>query len=83
MQLPRLLVGALCGCLFFNAAQAAERVSPEGKWTFDDHITIPTLLDPFDPGSNVIQLPANIFVPTQANAGQTFPAIIYISSWAL
>jgi len=83
MQLPRIAAGLLCASLFFSTAYAVERVSPDGKWTFDDHITIPTLLDPFDPGSTIAQLPANIFVPSTADASQTFPAIIYISSWAV
>lgn len=82
MQL-RLALAFVFACLFFGTAQAVERVSPDGKWTFDDHITVPTLLDPFDPGSEIIQLPANIFVPSSADANATFPAIVYISSWAL
>lgn len=82
MQL-RNVVGLLCACLFFSSAQAAERISPEGKWVFDDTIHIPSLLDPFDPGSEVIQLPANIFVPTDSDPAATYPAIIFISSWAL
>ncbi len=82
MQLQNI-VAVLCACLFFTTAQAAERTSPEGKWVFDDQITIPTLLDPADPGSEIIQLPANIFVPVSADPAATFPTVIFISSWAL
>lgn len=82
MQL-RNIVGMICACLFFTTAQAVEKTSPDGKWIFDDTISVPTLLDPFDPGSEIVGLRANIFVPVSADPAQTYPAVIFISSWAL
>lgn len=78
----RSLLGLAFACAF-SLAHAIELVSPDNQWTFDDTIKIPTPLDPSEPNSELIQLPANIFVPTSSDADATYPAIIFVSSWAI
>lgn len=78
----RGLVALLC-VFQIHTLHASERISPENLWTYDDDITVPTLLEPSDSTSESIYLPANIFVPTSSDPSAKFPAIIFISSWAL
>lgn len=71
-------------CLFHTSLfSAEERLSPDNLWVYDDDITIPTKLNPADPATETIYLPANIFVPTSDDPNKLFPAVIFISSWAL
>jgi len=81
-QFTKGLVALLC-VFQIHSIQAAERISPNNLWIYNDDIGVPTLTDPSDPSSDVIYLPANIFVPTSADPDARFPAIIFISSWAL
>ncbi|RLT97987.1 MAG: hypothetical protein D9N14_10135 [Ketobacter sp.] len=83
---PRQLVVAVATILFSFFAistQASEKISEDNLWVYDDDITVPSLLHPADPASEVIYLPANVFVPTSDDPSERFPAIIFISSWAL
>ena len=72
----------LCSLLTISA-QASEFGNDESLWIYDDDITVPSLLNPGDPSSEVIYLPANIFVPKSEDPDARFPAVIFISSWAL
>ena len=74
---------ALIVAVFSPAAFSAETTDSENRWTFNDDIYVPSLLDPSDPNSEEIGLPANIFIPNSDDPNATFPAIIFISSWAL
>ncbi|HAG96909.1 MAG: hypothetical protein CMK83_16755 [Pseudomonadales bacterium] len=83
LQYLKVVIATLLYLLMQTPAAAAERISPNNLWVYDDDITIPTLLNPSDPASDTIYLPANIFVPTSDDPNQRFPAVIFISSWAL
>ena len=72
----------LCSLLTISA-QASEFGNDESLWIYDDDITVPSLLNAGDPSSEVIYLPANIFVPKSEDPDARFPAVIFISSWAL
>ncbi|RLU03556.1 MAG: hypothetical protein D9N11_03510, partial [Ketobacter sp.] len=72
----------LCSLLAFSA-HASENESEADLWIYDDDITVPSLLNPNDPASEVIYLPANVFVPKSDDPDARFPAVIFISSWAL
>lgn len=81
-MITRNLLGLLLACNL-SIAHGIELISKEGKWTFNDQVYVPTLLDPFDPASEQIGLPANIFIPTSDDPAQTFPAVIFVSSWGI
>lgn len=85
MNLRQVVVTvATAFCLFVSLnSLAAEKTSEEGLWVYDDDITVPSLLDPSDPTSEVIYLPANVFVPTSDDPDARFPTVVFISSWAL
>ena len=85
MNLRQIVVaGATVFCSLFSLNTiAAEKISEDNLWVYDDDITVPTLADPTDPASEVFYLPANIFVPTSDDPNAKFPAIVFISSWAL
>lgn len=79
-----------CGglCLAFLClsvpAQAIEKQSPDGLWTYDDAVTIPVSRNPEDAAeTRVMDLPANVFVPTGIGDGETRPAIVFVNSWTL
>ena len=80
LQYLKVVIATLLYLLMQTPAAAAERISPNNLWVYDDDITIPTLLNPSDPASDTIYLPANIFVPTSDDPNQRFPAVIFISS---
>lgn len=74
---------AFIAAVFSQLSFSAETESSENNWIYDDNIYVPSILDPNDPLSEQIGLPANIFIPNSDDPNQTFPAIIFISSWAL
>jgi predicted acyl esterase len=78
------VTGAFCLSLANSHAVAANYTSEEGLWSYDENIFVPSQQDPEDPSNaNLIELPANIFVPATSTPGQTFPAVIFINSWTL
>lgn len=78
------VTGAFCLSLAHNGAQAAEYTSDEGLWSYYENIFVPSRQDPEDPSNtNLIDLPANVFVPATDTPGQRFPAVIFINSWTL
>jgi acetyl esterase/lipase len=82
MNLQRYIL-ALFALYLSQASFAATKISPQGLWTYNDSIGIPTLVDPADTGSEAIELPANIYIPNSDDPAATFPAVIFISSWFL
>ncbi len=56
----------------------------ESTYTWDNAITIPTLLSPQSESSTEqIYLPANIFIPLSPKPEDGYPALIFINSWAM
>lgn len=83
-RMASAVTGAFCLALAISNANAAHHVSAEGLWSYDEDVLVPTPLDPEDSSnSDLMNLPANVFVPTTTTAGQKFPAIIFINSWVL
>lgn len=63
---------------------AVPEPNEENTHTWDDEVTIPTLLSPQDQNDpSQIQIPANIFIPLSERPESGYPAIIFISSWTL
>ncbi|OUS31212.1 hypothetical protein A9Q99_04235 [Gammaproteobacteria bacterium 45_16_T64] len=73
----------LMGFLFTTNTHGVPEPNEALTHTWDNDITIPSLLDPQDSGTNQIQLPANIFIPLSEKPTNGFPAIIFINSWTL
>lgn len=79
-----VVTGMLCLLCGSGNAAAANYVSEQGLWSYYEDIYVPTPKDPEDSSNTEqINLPANVFVPTTTTPGQRFPAVIFISSWAL
>lgn len=74
----------LAGCaLISTALHAANFISELGLWSYDEDIVVSTPFDPEDPDdTTLIELKANIFLPSTTVPGQTFPAIIFVNSWS-
>ncbi|MDX1692198.1 MAG: CocE/NonD family hydrolase [Ketobacteraceae bacterium] len=75
---------ALGASVATSTTMAAPVMSEDGRHLYDDHIFITTRLDPGDPDNpDQIAIPANIRIPISNDPTQTFPLIIFISSWTL
>ena len=56
----------------------------ENTYTWDNAITIPTLLSPQSEfTTEQIYLPANIFIPLSPKPENGYPALIFVNSWAM
>lgn len=78
------VTGGFCLAFAHSATHAANYISEEGLWNYYEEIYVPSQQDPEDSSNAMtIDLPANVFVPATTEAGQQFPAVIFINSWSL
>lgn len=67
-----------------NIGHGSPKENIGGTYTWDNAITIPTLLTPRNDFSNEqIYLPANIFVPLSPQPKNGYPALVFVNSWAM